>query len=270
MNLEVCIKLSILVPCYNEQATVIRLLRSVIEQANMMVANLGIDYEIIVVDDGSTDLSGKLIFQVFSEHPKLKVIKSPQNEGKGLAIRRGLQIVTGDITIIQDADLEYDPQDMERLIGPLLSGQCHAVFGTRFRGGQSRLLYFWHSLGNRLVTFLFNACSNLNLSDMGVGSKAFLTSILKTMDLESTGFEVEVELAAKVAKLRPARVYEVPVTFNARTFAEGKKAKFRDALKDIIYLFYFSFFKSFAKSYKAMPILDLPESPYEQELEQLL
>ena len=220
-------KLSVLIPVYNEVNTLAEAIRR--------VRNVQLPKEIIVVDDGSSDGSRELLKRLAMEAKpendslnELKVHFQPVNQGKGAAIRSALSHVTGEIVIIQDADLEYDPQDYMRLLEPILSGKADAVFGTRFYGGGAhRVLFFWHYVGNQLLTLLSNILTNLNLTDMEVGYKVFKTEVLRHIEIKSNRFGFEPEITLKVAKQK-CRVYEVPISYHGRTYAEGKKITWKD------------------------------------------
>lgn len=216
-------------PVFNEVGT--------LEEAIRRVRTVRLPKEIIAVDDGSTDgsrdLLGRLEAQLATEQEgqnDLKVIFQPINQGKGTAIRAALAVATGDIVIIQDADLEYDPQDYMKLLNPILAGKADVVYGTRFYGGgPHRVLFFWHYLGNQILTFFSNVLTNLNLSDMEVGYKVFRTEVLKSFPIHSNRFGFEPEVTVKVAK-RGYRIYEVPISYYGRTYAEGKKITWKDGI----------------------------------------
>jgi glycosyltransferase involved in cell wall biosynthesis len=218
--------LSVVVPCYNEAATLRRLLAQ--------VAAVPVVREIIVVDDRSTDgcreLLGELSRSWPGDAPPLHVLLQPRNQGKGAALRAGFQRASGELTIVQDADLEYDPREYPKLIQPILEGDADVVYGSRFAGFPRRVLYYWHSLGNRLLTTLSNMTTNLNLTDMETCYKVFRTDILKAIPLRSDRFGFEPEITAKIAKLG-CRVYEVPVSYRGRTYAEGKKIGWKDGVQ---------------------------------------
>lgn len=230
--------LSVLVPVYNEAATVEEVLRR--------VRSVRLPKEIIVVDDGSTDGTREILKRLAQEAAaendslnRLKVVFQPENRGKGAAIRTGLDHVTGDIVIIQDADLEYDPQDYMKLLDPILSGKADVVYGSRFYGGgPHRVLFFWHYLGNQIVTFFSNILTNLNLTDMEVGYKVFRAEVIRNLPIRSNRFGFEPEITVKVAKRR-CRVYEVPISYHGRTYAEGKKITWKDGIAALYFLIRF-------------------------------
>jgi glycosyltransferase involved in cell wall biosynthesis len=212
-------KLSILVPAYNEARTIATLLDRIEE------IRLPIDLEIVAVDDGSTDDTWKILQS--REKKGFVVLRHEQNRGKGAAIRTALAQATGDIVLIQDADLEYDPQDYPALLAPILDNRADVVYGSRFLGGPHRVLMFWHYLGNLLFTFLTDVLYNVNLTDMGVGYKVFRSGAIKGLSLRSNRFGFEPEITAKICK-RHCRLYEVPISYSGRTYAEGKKITWRD------------------------------------------
>ena len=227
-------KLSVVIPVYNERDTVELVLKRV-EAAPY-------EKEIILVDDASTDGTREILERLTRDHrDQVRLVLHQQNYGKGAAIRTAITHVTGDIVIIQDADLEYDPQDYPRLLEPILEGHADVVFGNRFHGGPHRVLYFWHYQGNRLLTTLCNMATNLNLSDMEVGYKVFRAEVFQRLRLKSNRFGIEPELTVKAAKLG-YRIYEVPIAYHGRTYAEGKKITWRDGIAALYYIARFRLF----------------------------
>jgi len=214
-------RLSVVVPVFNDKKTLSELL-SRVERAEPA------GKEIVVVDDGSTDGSRELL-SAYESRDGYRVIYQESNCGKGAAVRRGLAAARGRVVVVQDADLEYDPAEYVRLIEPIESGLADAVFGSRFLGGPHRVLYFWHFLGNQMITLLSNALTNLNLSDMETCYKAVRRETLERIELSSDRFGFEPEITAKLARTG-ARIYEIPISYHGRTYAEGKKITWRDGL----------------------------------------
>jgi glycosyltransferase involved in cell wall biosynthesis len=210
--------LSVLIPVYNEKDTLLELVRRV------EAVSLPVDKQIILVDDGSTDGTRELLKEL---EGRCVVVLHERNRGKGAAVRTALERATGDFAVIQDADLEYDPEDWPGLLAPLLDGRADAVYGSRFLGGPHRVLLFWHYAGNMLFTLLTNVLYDINLSDMGTCYKAVKLPLLKSIPLRSERFGIEAELTAKLCKRR-VRLYEVPISYSGRTYAEGKKITWRD------------------------------------------
>lgn len=221
-------KLSVVVPVYNEADTILLILKAIQESPVEIT-------EIIIVDDGSTDGTCERLTQI--QDPICRILKHAHNQGKGAALRTAFSDVTGDIIIIQDADLEYDPQDYPQLLAPILDGKADVVYGSRFMGGQAhRVVFFWHMMGNRLLTFFSNMLTNINLTDMETGYKVFKASIIKSLCIEENRFGIEPELTAKVAKLG-CRIYEVGISYSGRTYAEGKKIAWQDGVRALWAIF---------------------------------
>jgi len=227
-------KLSIVIPVYNEKQTIETLI------SRVRAANINCSKELIIVDDASTDGTREILKSLIGESGVL-ILFHDRNRGKGAAIRTGLTHVTGDIVLIQDADLEYDPQDYGKLLDPILKGRADVVYGNRFHGEAHRVLYFWHALGNGIITLACNIMTNLNLNDMEVGYKVFRTDILRRILLKSDRFGFEPEVTAKVAKLG-CRIYEVPISYYGRTYIEGKKITWRDGIAAFWYVIRYRFF----------------------------
>lgn len=227
-------KLSIVIPCYNEKNT----LRVIIDAVRSVdLSHLDIEKEIVVVDDGSRDGTQEIASILLKEN-LIQILELKRvNEGKGAALRTGIALATGDIIIIQDADLEYDPHEYERLLTPILSGKADVVYGSRFAGGEThRVLYFWHSAGNKFLTFLSNICTDLNLTDMETCYKVFKAEIAKEIKIEESRFGFEPEVTAKLAKLakkKNYRIFEVGISYNGRTYDEGKKINWKDGVSAI-------------------------------------
>ncbi|HEX4795762.1 MAG TPA: glycosyltransferase family 2 protein [Humisphaera sp.] len=235
------IKLSIVIPVYNEEATFQELVRRVVHAALLP----GITRQIICVNDCSTDGTTAKIDELPAIFPaeEFKILHKKVNEGKGAALRDGFKLATGDIVLVQDADLEYDPDDYIKLILPIVENRADVVFGSRFMSGEPhRVLYFWHTLGNRFLTGLSNMFTNLNLTDMEVCYKVFRKSVLDQITLKCDRFGFEPEITAKVAKIRPRlRIFEVGVAYYGRSYEEGKKITWKDGVKAILAIIRFAF-----------------------------
>jgi glycosyltransferase involved in cell wall biosynthesis len=215
----------VVIPVYNEVATISAVITAVLAQPEVQ--------EVIVVDDGSDDGTWETLQSVLAEHTRVKALRHSQNRGKGAGLRTGFAQATAPIVIIQDADLEYDPADYSTLVKPILEGKADVVFGSRFLGGPHRILYYWHFVGNKLITTLSNICTNLNLTDIEVGYKAFRREVLEKVRLCEDRFGFEPEFTAKVARLDGVRIFEVPISYSGRTYAEGKKISWWDGLSAI-------------------------------------
>jgi glycosyltransferase involved in cell wall biosynthesis len=224
-------KLSIVIPVYNEVATIDEILKR--------VQSVPYDKEIIVVDDASTDGSAEQLRQISDQNTT--VFFHERNSGKGAALRTGFGQVSGDIIIVQDADLEYDPSEYGRLIEPIVDGRADVVYGSRFTGGPQRVLFFWHYVGNKFLTLLSNMLTNLNLSDMETCYKVFRSSLLEKIAIKSNRFGFEPEITAKFARLK-CRIYEVPISYSGRNYEEGKKITWRDGMAALFHIIKFRFF----------------------------
>ena len=240
---RVHMKVSVVIPCYNERETIEAIVRSVRSSAIT-------DLEIILVDDCSTDGSREIIEGRLREMANV-VICHPENRGKGATLRSGFQAATGDIVLIQDADLEYDPQEYPLLLDPILSGKADVVYGSRFLGGRPhRVVYFWHMVGNRFLTLLSNMLTNLNLTDMETCYKVFRREVLANIVIEEDRFGFEPEITAKVAG-SGCRVFEVGISYNGRTYEEGKKIGWRDGFRALYVIVKYNVFKRNKRSWKS-------------------
>ena len=220
-------KLSVVIPVFNEEKYISTTIQRVLE-----VDHEGLEIELVVVDDGSKDRTVEILQGLAVEHAQIKVFQQSVNMGKGAALRRGFQEATGDIILIQDADLEYDPSDYPTLLKPILDDNADVVYGSRFLGGPHRVLYFWHYNGNRFLTFLSNITTNLNLTDMETGYKVFRAKVIKEIPLKSNRFGFEPEVTAKLAR-RGWRIFETPISYFGRSYAEGKKIGWKDGFQAI-------------------------------------
>jgi glycosyltransferase involved in cell wall biosynthesis len=237
--------LSVVVPVYNEAST--------LEEVVGKLLKVPCLFEIIVVDDSSTDGTTEVARRLSELHSQVRFVRHPRNAGKTAALRTGFALTSGQVVIVQDADLEYDPSDIYGVIRPILEGHADVVFGSRFLVRRAaRVLYFYHFLANKFLTFLSNALTNLNMTDVETGYKAFRGDIIRSMIIVSSGFGFEVEVAAKIAKLKVA-IYEVPISYYGRTYAEGKKVLLKDGLIALWFVIRFNLFCSLRASFRKLP-----------------
>ena len=240
--------LSVVMPAYNEEPTLRQSVRAVVDQVPALL-------ELVLVDDGSQDATGKIADELALEDSRVRVIHHSVNQGKTAALRTGFAATRGDVVIVQDADLEYDPSEIAAVIDPILRNQADVVFGSRFMVRKAaRVLYFYHFLANKALTFMSNVFTNVNMSDVETCYKAFRGDIIRNMTITSTGFGFEIEVTAKIAKLH-CRLYEVPISYYGRTYAEGKKIGFKDGLAAGWYIIRYNLFCGTAESFVRMPEL---------------
>jgi glycosyltransferase involved in cell wall biosynthesis len=237
--------ISVVVPAYNEEATLAHVIRKLLEVAPVD--------EVIIVDDGSRDATYSIATDLARAHSALRILKQERNAGKTAALRVGIAATTGDIVIIQDADTEYDPTELHNVVEPIVRGVADVVFGSRFLVRKAtRVLYFYHFLANKFLTFLSNVFTNINLSDVETGYKAFRGDIIRNMIITSTGFGFEIEVTAKVAKLGCA-IYEVPISYYGRTYEQGKKITFKDGFAALWYVLKYNLFCGIRQSFRTLP-----------------
>jgi glycosyltransferase involved in cell wall biosynthesis len=240
--------LSVVVPVYNEESTLETVVRKLLALQLLL--------EIIVVDDCSTDRTAEIAGQLAASHPQVRFVRHQKNGGKTAALKTGLALTSGDIVIIQDADLEYDPAEIPDVIRPILEGHADVVYGSRFLVRKAtRVLYFYHYISNKSLTFISNMMTNLNMSDVETGYKAFRGEIIRNMIIVSRGFGFEIEVTAKVAKLK-CKVYEVPISYYGRTYEEGKKIGMKDGIEALWFILRFNLFCSLRSSFLQVPALE--------------
>lgn len=233
-------KLSIIIPAYNEAGTIHHILQKVLE----VELPSGLLREIVVVNDCSKDDTEAVLTKWVSAHPEIKYAKHEVNKGKGAALHTGIAEATGDIILIQDADLEYDPNEYPILLKPILYGVADVVYGSRFIGGKPhRILFFWHTIGNKFLTFLSNMATNLNLTDMETCYKVFKSDVIKPIKFEEQRFGFEPEVTAKISRIKGIRIYEVGISYYGRTYEEGKKINWKDGFRAIYCIIKYGFFK---------------------------
>jgi glycosyltransferase involved in cell wall biosynthesis len=232
-------KISVIIPCYNEEHTILKVIKSVHESLNRY------EYEIILVDDGSTDNTKELLEEYSRSDEKVEVIYHDINSGKGASLRTGFKAAIGDVVIIQDADLEYDPSEYSKLFKPIQDGKADVVYGSRFKSGDTtRVLYFWHKMGNLFLTGLSNLLTNLNLTDIETCYKVFRKEILDQITIEENRFGFEPEITAKISKIRPRiRIYEVGISYYGRTYEEGKKITWIDGFRALYVILKYNLFR---------------------------
>ncbi|NMJ87783.1 MAG: glycosyltransferase family 2 protein [Thaumarchaeota archaeon] len=232
-------KISVIIPCYNEEHTILKVIKSVHESLNRY------EYEIILVDDGSTDNTKELLEEYSRSDEKVEVIYHDINSGKGASLRTGFKAAIGDVVIIQDADLEYDPSEYSKLFKPIQDGKADVVYGSRFKSGDTtRVLFFWHKMGNLFLTGLSNLLTNLNLTDIETCYKVFRKEILDQITIEENRFGFEPEITAKISKIRPRiRIYEVGISYYGRTYEEGKKITWIDGFRALYVILKYNLFR---------------------------
>jgi glycosyltransferase involved in cell wall biosynthesis len=247
--------LSVVIPAYNEQSTLAAVVRRVLD-----LSSVG---EVVIVDDCSSDQTGAIAQELAERDTRVKVARHSVNSGKTEALKTGFALTTRDIVIVQDADLEYDPAEIGDVIAPIIAGDADVVYGSRFLVRKaSRVLYFYHFLANKTLTFLSNLCTNVNMTDVETGYKAFRGEIIRNMIITSSGFGFEIEVTAKVTKLQVA-IYEVPISYHGRTYEQGKKIGMKDGFAALWYIFRFNFLCSLEESFRTVPQISGSRIPSE-------
>jgi glycosyltransferase involved in cell wall biosynthesis len=244
--------LSVVVPAYNEEATLGEIVRRLLDVPHLL--------EIVIVNDCSKDATAQVAEELAKQHPAIRVVHHPVNRGKTEALKTGFALTRGEIVIVQDADLEYDPAEIIEVISPILQGEADVVYGSRFLVRKaSRVLYFYHYIANKGLTFLSNLCTNVNMTDVETCYKAFRGDIIRNMIITSSGFGFEIEVTAKICKLRGA-IYEVPISYHGRTYEQGKKIGMKDGIAALWYIVRYNFFCSLKDSFRQIP--RLADNPY--------
>ena len=233
--------LSVIIPVYNEEETICEILDIILKREETA--------EIILIDDGSKDKSVELI-KKYTDNTKIKLLEQPHNMGKGAAIIRGFQEAKAPYVIIQDADMEYSPEDYPKLLSPIINNKADVVYGSRFQGGPGRVLYYKHQMGNKFITFLSNLFSDLNFTDIETCYKLFKREVIQNINFESNRFGIEVEITAKLAKAKLLKIYEVPISYHGRTYSEGKKITWKDGVAALCHIIKFNFLKKSKTFYK--------------------
>jgi glycosyltransferase involved in cell wall biosynthesis len=250
--------LSVVVPAYNEEHTLAAIVGKLLAVPQLL--------EIVVVDDCSTDRTSEVLGRLSAEHGQIKAVRHDRNRGKTEALKTGFRLTRGDVVIVQDADLEYDPNEICEVIAPILNGDADVVFGSRFMVRKAtRVLYYYHYLGNKLLTFLSNLATNINLTDVETGYKAFRGDIIRQMKISSRGFGFEIEVTAKVAKLKCA-IYETPISYYGRTYEEGKKITAWDGVAAAYYILHYNFLCNLKDSFYSIPQFGSKDAPREELL----